>query len=234
MRQVKMTILVLVAIMAMGAMAAGTASAAKKKLDLTWNGLENQLKAGEEFKMANNTGVTLETSVGNITCPSEYFPNEQGFNGVDETNNEVTDKVEINSAYGAIGASRYCSTATPLGSEALVYFYYIPPKTTLSLSSNGKAGLAVANKAEPAYVYIAYTGGTYCYYTYTSLKASVALVPWSETGWNQVEVTFNKAKLKLDKPYSLKTCPKTTALDATFQWQLTNPEIGYFIFGHLD
>lgn len=234
MQRFKIMGLVLAAVLAMTAIASATASASQK-LDLTWGYAfgENQLKAGEEFRMNNNEStITFETSDGNVTCSSEYFPNDQGFVGKDQTNNKATDTVELNYSYGAIDASKYCASATPLGSEAVVEVYGYSPLGTLKLHV-GLTDTAVFksnSKTEPVYVYMGFTGGAQCYYTFTALKGSLTLAPWFET-YNQLEVNFEKRPIKLAKELSSAACPKKASITAPFQFQTKDPEIGFYIFG---
>jgi hypothetical protein len=231
MQRLKLAGLALAAMFVLSALGAVNASAKPAKLDLTWNFEENQLKPGEEFKMANENAITLETSLGNVTCSAGFYPNEQGFIGDDETNNEKTDKIEIKSTYGTwSGAS--CSSGTVLGSSAYVEAFGSEyPLGTLNLSSSLKAELKTPSTAEPVYIYVGFSGGEVCYFSFSKLKGAVKGLPWG--GFERMEVNFSKQKLKLQKADSGKLCPKKATITAPFAYQTTGPE-AYYIFEHTD
>jgi hypothetical protein len=214
-------------VLTLTALMAASASAAPKKLDLTWDFEVNQLKTGEEFKMANDSDIAFETTAGGVKCEAAFYPEEQGFLGKDETNNEKTDKLELDYAYGGIYLGRVCASTLGLGTEALVAVYNPSGSLgTLSLGANGKASFKTPSTSEPAYVleYFLNTGDE-CYYTFTKLSGTLSI-------GDLTEIDFSNQKLKLDKTISNKLCPKTAKLTAPFEYQTTG-ELGWYIFNHL-
>ncbi len=167
----------------------------------------NELKAGEEFKMAKNEHRRRN------------HPNEQGFVGTAQTNDEKTDKVEIKCTYGTWRLGN-CATSTPLGSEALVEaFGSSEPLGTLNLGSNLKAELKTKSPGQPVYIYVGFSGGETCYFDFSKLKGTISAV--NVGGLNRMQLNFNKQKLKLYKPLSGKLCPKKATITAPFAYQLT-------------
>ncbi len=214
-----------------GALLVATAAAKTKKLDLIWELAEHQLAPGEEFRMNNeDSEIKFEVGSGVVTCSSGFYPEDQGFIGKDLTNDETTDKVELGEFYGTITGGN-CSSTSGLGSTSSTYFS--PGLSILSLSgSKGTAEIKPKSKSNPVSAQFYFSGGDYCAYTATKLKGTLALEPYFEE-FNQVVLSFSKQKLKRLKGSSPE-CPKgATVLSAPFQFQTTNPEIGYFIFGRL-
>jgi hypothetical protein len=230
-RYLKTAGIALVAMLVIGAAVAASASAKAPppKLDLTWNFEENQLKPGEEFKMANDEGITFTTNLGDISCPSSFYPGEQGFLGTDQTNNEKTDKIELKHTDGT-WAGGTCSTSTTLGSSAFVEtFAFDEPLGSLLLSVKGnKAEVKATSASEPVYVYVGFSGGESCLYDFSKLKGT-----WKgkEAGYERLEVDFSNQTLKEYKPDSGKLCPKKVKITAAFEYQITGPE-GFYIFEH--
>ena len=211
MRRITIMGLALVAVLATSALAAGTASATSK-LDFTWGVGEFQLKPGDEFSVYT-LDLTIETSIGNVACTSEG-----GFAGTDLTNDEKTDKVELKYAFGDLAFGAPCTNSTTFAGEALVYISGSSPLGTLSLGSNGKAGFTALSASEPVKVLLFFvTIEKKCLYTFTKLKGSVKATPSVAL----VEAKFSKQKLKLAKPTSAPTCPKTATLTATSPFSRT-------------
>jgi hypothetical protein len=236
--------LAFVALLALCALASATASAAQK-LDLTWNGLENQLKPGETFEMVLGASVygevegplKIESPAGTVTCQATVAP-WSGLSGVDLTNNEVTDLVEMSElGSGALWGGEECPNTSGLGATAIVGV--ISDSSILNLKgARGLALLKEKSEAYPIYVEVVYSGGATCYYSTKKLKGTLKLEPWVEPGWNQVSLNFEKQKIKLLKEYSAKECLKReVTLSAPFYFQDRGGEPGfgegYFIFGHL-
>jgi hypothetical protein len=214
-----------------GALLVATAAAKTKKLDLTWNFAEHQLAPGEEFRMNNQASeIKFEVGTGVVTCSSGSFPEDQGFIGKDQTNDETTDKVEITEYYGTITGGN-CASTSGLGSTSSTYFS--PGLSILSLSgSKGTAQIKAKSKTNPISASFYFSGGDYCAYTATTLKGTLTLEP-ADAELNQVVLSFSKQKLKRLKGSSPE-CPKSaTLVSAPFQFQTINPEIGYYIFGRL-
>jgi hypothetical protein len=227
----------LIAVLALAALVTATASAASQKLDLTWEVEAHQLAPAQTFDMALGSSVanertdgplTLATNPGTVTCDPTEFP-WSGLGGVDETNDEKTDKLEMSEDYfdGA------CSNTTGLGTKALVGL--IPDDSILNLSSKGKAELKAQSGAAPIYLIVIYSGGDECLYTTTKLKGSLSLVR-SGAG-NQLSQLYTNQKVKLVKEDSSPECRTKVALSAPFFFALGGEgasfSSGEFVFGHL-
>jgi hypothetical protein len=202
----------LIAVLALAALVTATASAASQKLDLTWEVEAHQLAPAQTFDMALGSSVanertdgplTLATNPGTVTCDPTEFP-WSGLGGVDETNDEKTDKLEMSEDYfdGA------CSNTTGLGTKALVGL--IPDDSILNLSSKGKAELKAQSGAAPIYLIVIYSGGDECLYTTTKLKGSLSLVR-SGAGISSVSSTPTR---------KLSWLRKTPRLNVERRWRL--------------
>jgi hypothetical protein len=177
-----------------------------------------------------NSEIKFEVGTGVVTCSSGAFPEDQGFIGKDQTNDEITDKVELDEYYGTI-TGQACPSTSGLGSTSFSHFS--PGLSILSLSgSKGTAQIKPKSKSNPIEAWFEFSGGDFCAYTATTLKGTLALEPF-DGEFNQVALSFSKQKLKRVKGSSPE-CPKTaTLVSAPFQFQTINPEIGYYIFGRL-
>jgi hypothetical protein len=226
----------LIAVLALAALVAATASAASQKLDLTWEVEAHQLAPAQTFDMALGSSVsnerkdgplTLATNPGTLTCDPTEWP-WSGLGGVDETNDETTDKLEMNEDY----FDEACSNTTGLGTKALVGL--IPDDSILNLSSKGKAELK-AKSGEPIYLIVIYSGGDECLYTTTKLKGSLSLVPYG--AGNQLSQLYTNQKVKLVKEDSSPECRTKVALSAPFFFAFGGEgasfDSGAFVFGHL-
>jgi hypothetical protein len=225
----------LVAVLALAAGAAATASATPK-LDLTWSGEERQEATNEPMNVfvgnAGNEGGTVtidgKPGWGTVTCEAPWATS--GWFGTDKTNNKPTDQVEVGSPYGVLAGGE-CSNNSGLGEHANVTFN----AKSASLSLNGGTGIAkvVARySTEPITLSMAYSGGDVCNYHATALTGAVALVPWGP--WFQVSTSFTKAPLTLTKATSAHECSPKAYVSVTFGFS-ANPEEGnyYYVFGHL-
>jgi hypothetical protein len=190
MRRITIMSLALIAVLATSALLAGTASAKPLKLDLTYYSEEFQVRTGQELIMGGSE-VTVATSIGIVTCT------EGEWGGVDQTNNEKTDKIEIRSGYGHYP----CSNTTSFPGEATVTGYL---HGILSLGSNGKAEL----NAKGLEIELEFSGENRCRYTFTKLKGTVTATPSAAA----LEMKFSKQKLKLEAAKSVAGCPKKATL----------------------
>lgn len=220
MRHLKLAGAALMVAAASSAVLAGSAFAKAPKLHLTWNDTKNPLVAGDEFKMADEGAFTVSTSSGSVTCTAGAYPEEQGFYGEDLTNNAKTDKLELAGSYGLIAGS-YCPSGVPLASSA--YTAVLPWQFvigTLSLSTNHKATVK-APKKMPDTVFLGFSGGPSCFYTFTKLAGS-----WAGTYAEalHMSMSFNDQKLKFQKEISGALCPKQATVSAAFAYQLTTQE----------
>ena len=182
MRRFTSTGLALLALVAISGTVAGTASAAAPKLDLTWLEGTSDLEPGDEFKMVNYSGITLQTSSGSITCPGE-----QGFIGTVLTNSEPTDTVDLHYSYGGIGGDALCASTVPLKGEVTaveVGGSSLPLDLgVLSLSAKGKARLLPKPGVPPDFLviesYYPHHGveREECLYAFAKLNGTVTLEP---------------------------------------------------------
>ena len=214
-----------------------------KKLDLTWEGEARLLAADETFQMALGSSfygetegpLKVETYPGTVTCSPTVGP-WSGIGGVDLTNNEPTDTVEMNYAAGSLNGEATCTNTTGLGASAKVSL--IPEQAVLSLSgAKEKAELRARSSAEPIYLGISYSGGVGCVYSATTLKGTLKLEPYAlEPIWHQISLNFEKQKLKLLREYSAPECSKKATISAPFFFQ-SHGDFGfgewYIIFGSL-
>jgi hypothetical protein len=239
------------AILAMSLLGAAGASAVKNKLDLTWNGEAEQLKPGETFQAVlahyseasgegTPTTFTVETNPGTITCTGTVFP-WSGIGGIDETNNELVDKLKANeTAEGVLFGSVSCPNTTGLGAEARVYLY--PEKGKLEL--NGYKGIGTLKQkstTEPMFLVDVYSGGAVCEYKLAKLGGAVGSLKLEPRGlgtsWNQLVWSFSKQTVTFLKSASSPECPKKASVSATFGYASKGEGgfgEGFFVFGHLD
>jgi hypothetical protein len=244
MRRIKILGCAFITVLAMSGVASGAASA-KSTLDLTWNYEINQLKPLEEFKMDNTGEVTIALSGGGVTtdviCQAAAYPDEQGFVGWDETNDEATDRIAILGAFGAMGEEQQCSGTTTLGSNPWVLFepgLETQPWGTLSLSSTGRAKI----KGDEVVEMLFPAGGT-CNYLFSKLTGTWTGIPHYKVVYingkpflvpagDVPEINFTNQKMSLS-PFSETGCPTTARLTAPFQYSTTDGASPYFVFEHL-
>ncbi len=239
MRKVAKFGVALLAVTALSALIAGTASAAKAKtLDLTWELAVHQLAAGETFDLVlGEAGATINTDGGTVSCAGGFGrPGFSGIQAVDLTNNEATDQVETGEGAGSLfGGAEACTNNTGLGSTVEEYVYAETSILRLE-GSKGKAILKARAATMPIYFETYYSGGDACIYTTTSLKGTLKLEPWDEE-LKQLNVVFSNQKMKLDKPYSAKECAsKGVTLSAEFEFASRGEDgfgEGDYIFGRL-
>ncbi len=206
------------AMLLLGALTAGAAAAKPLKLELTWNGEAHQLAPGDHFRMVTHD-ATIATSPGAVTCTeAESFPAE-GFTGVDQTDLEATDKIQLDSvAYGALYGSHACENTSGLGSTAFVYFH--PDNATLELAgSKGKATFKRRSTSESIFIDAAYSGGDLCLWEASKMKAALTLPEFNqEPQWKRVDIAVSEAKFKLVKALSAPECAKKATFAADFEF----------------
>ena len=190
---------------------------------------------GSSFYGETQGPLKVETNPGTVTCPPTVGP-WSGIGGVDLTNNEATDTVEMTDAAGSLNGEATCTNTTGLGASA--NGYVIPEKAVLNLSgAKEKATLRAKSSTEPIYLGISYSGGIGCVYSATTLKGTLKLEPYAlEPIWHQISLNFEKQKVKLLKEYSAPECSKKATISAPFFFQSHGDfgfGAGYIIFGSL-
>ncbi len=204
----------LVALLAVGVTAVGTAYATPQETDLTFGFTDMQLGVGEYVRMNNDTSITIATNPGTVECDASNYPSTQGFYGLDETNDRRTDKIKLQYAYGAIGERAPCSNDTGLGSSGLVYVD--PHGAAIALTgSTGKAEIIAHSAREPISVELSYGGGDKCRYTATRLRGTM-------TVGGITELSFPSAKLKINKAGSAPECSEEASISMQFSEQSTD------------
>jgi len=216
--------IVLATLVAVGvAFAASGAQAAAKKLDMTYNieilgkQFEQQVETGEEVRIASATGVTFESTAGNISCPSSAYPNDTGFEASLLSNNQPKDTLAITGLFGSISRNPFCASTIPSHPSVEVAMT-LPVGTTLSLGANGKAEITTP-KEDPGTFGVDYTLFVGCVFKVVKLKGT--LTPKPSATSKVVGLTFVKQKLKL-LPREEGFCPKAMLFSGVFPSQLRN------------
>jgi hypothetical protein len=256
MRKIIRLAVAFIAVLAVSALAAGTASAKSQKLVLDsyyWSGVEWEEKLvppGSTFDLLlyrysiegfGPDSFYVETSTGTATCDPGAFPENpySGLKGKLQSNGEPTDTVEISEPEGILAAGKACSNTSALGSKAHVVVY--PQASILSLKgSKGKAELTEKSTSAPIAMSVEYSSGPVCFYTAAKLKGTLKLVNsgYGEGGaWKAVVLTFAKSKVKLVKEASSTLCDKKTTISVSFGIQDNEEGWGFgngpVIFGKL-
>jgi hypothetical protein len=230
MRPIKMMGLALVVMLAIAAVGAGAASAAKT-LHLTRKDGTEPLRPGDEFKMVNDGEWTVDAGGGAVTCTDDE--EEQGLVGTLNTNNGKTDEIGNLLRFGQFSdGNRPCASSIPaLGPEVFPsgIEYNGDPFGTLDLGSNLKAVLHAKSAVSPSGVRIVRTAEEYCNYTFTKLDGHVSGM---STGFgDRLEISFDHQKMTLSAAGSLPVCPKKAYVTMSFQFQITHSI--FYVFYYL-
>jgi hypothetical protein len=217
---------VILAIAATSLVAMPTAAQAKAmRLDLTWEGEGgpvHKLEPGEAVDLLLSS-FSVQTRSGGIECSTDFgvFP---GLGGLDETNDETTDKVKLDFVEGVIGGEAGCAESAPDSSPVTVFLD--PDDSILNLSgSKGRATIKAASSTEPISLALEYQGGLACHYDANKLAGALKV---AEPFPGNVSLTFEKQKLKLDKPGSGAECSRSASLDAHFDALVTTEDVSAF------
>jgi hypothetical protein len=203
MQRIKLVVLIGIATMAV--LGGGYASSASAKVQI----LELRTTAGPvemgEQVAATADEVTVETSLGNLTC----FATTTSLNGALQTNSLATDELAVFESTDVFAGKENCENLSS-GESALLTIGIKGSSGGLQylgsfhLTSKGK----IEFKPGPGLdVHLHYTSMD-CYYTFAKWKGPLA-------GINEarfLSYDFVKQKLKPDKVDSSKACPKKVAL----------------------
>jgi hypothetical protein len=197
--------LCLVAVFAMTAVAASSASAATRLVLKTSSG---NLKAGDPVK-GDSSNLIFATSAGNLEC------SENELTGSVTVNEAVKDKGTITGekSTGAEGGGA-CKTTTPLG-PALITAEHLP--WSLELLSSGKAKVK-AKKVAFKSVFPA-AGGAICTFEASTVNATFPrLKPkkGQELEGPALVITTTGQLFKLNKKVSNAACPESGKLTGDF------------------
>jgi hypothetical protein len=210
---------------------ASGALAAASRLELAWEQGFHELKAGEPFEMvlghyseASNrilpNTFTVETEHGGVTtCTGSAGP-YSGVGGVDVTDDEVTDKIELQErAAGVIEGYTECPST--LGPETTVNFF--PEYATLELNgSKGTAKVKARSSTQPMSISISSSSLATCIYTATKLTGKLTFEKYySLHPWQQLVITFKKQKFEVLDPEKDPNCFKKASITASFGEQTT-------------
>lgn len=217
------SMLLVAPLVAEGAFCAG-ASAASKTLDLTWEGVAQQLKPHQEVQLVNTSDITFTAAEGTITCSSE--DGNQRMVGADVSNEQKTDEISLDYATGPIEVrgGGYCSSDLPLFDHRATVEFEVGA-ATLILGANGKVKLESSQldtmevRSEDGYV---------CTYGFKRLRGTMTL--YAHENHDLFEVSFVKQKFKLTAKQS--ACPKQLAMTAPFQYTLIEPE-QFYVFAQI-
>jgi hypothetical protein len=228
MHRIKIVGLALVAVLAMGAMAATTASAKQPPLTLLDPETGAAVPLGTEIEMYG--GINFATPSATMNC-SEYglsdFYGKVAVNQTTKDSVSVTSPIEI---FGNIGGAGACEASTVLGTANVVQVSGFP--ATLTLTSAGHAKL-VPTSGKVAFR-MEFSGGAKCQYE----RANLAGVVGTPLSWAPAELQFTAQKFMLNGGLSTgKTCaalgkPLALSLDygASYIEPWTNPHESLIIF----
>jgi hypothetical protein len=189
--------LALVAVLAMSAMIASTASATQLPLTLLDPETGSAVAPGTEIELYG--GINFETPSGPMSCEEHGM---SGFYGKVVTNQTPKDSVAISSPmeiFGNVNGAGACEAPTVLGTATVFQVSGVP--ATLTLGSTGKAQL-VPTSGKLAFK-MEFSGGAICQYERAKLTGFVG-TPFS---WVPADVQFSGQKFTLNGALSTrKTC----------------------------
>ena len=196
-------------VLLLGGLSSAAALAAKSTLDFTYGFAspydEHQLEPGGAFDLWNTIGVTFEADGGYVRCVPHG--EAEGFVGVDATNDQKVDTVDMKYPFGLLTADGLGFCESDLFSEAQMAIQ-VPTGATLTLSTKGLAELnSTSSGPYEANVFFGLGKGA-CYYTFKKLKGVVF--------GGYTEIDFDRTKLKFNKTRSSVSCPKTADLELPF------------------
>jgi hypothetical protein len=189
MRQIKIVGIALVAVLAMSAMVAATASA-KVPVVLTFTDpiSGSPVAPGTEVEMYD--GVGFETPSGPMNC-AEY--GQSGFYGTIATNQTPKDTIAITSPieiYGNTNGLGACEAPTVLGTASVTQVSGFP--ATLTLTTAAKATLVPAS-GKIAFK-MQFSGGTECVYERPKLSGIVGVPLF----WAPAQLEFAQQRFSLN------------------------------------
>lgn len=207
MKRMRIMGLSLVAVFAMAAVFAGTASA---KGVLTLSTAAGPLAAGAPIT-ASSSNLVFHTEAGNLECTSNVIEGTVSNNGAAKDLGSITSE----SSTGEIGFGSACNTTTPFGPAAVASSNLPWPDEFSAKGTNAvKKG---AGKVAFTSTFILAEGAS-C--TYESSKVSSTFVPGAAGSPVAVELTTTKQVFKINKKTSNPACPKTGELSGT--WAVTS------------
>ena len=215
MRGRRMVLVVALSIAATGCVLVPAAALGRaKRLVLTWEnigGPVHLLETGEDVNLLLSS-FSVQTRSGGIECAAD-FGAAPGIGGVDQTNAEATDRVELGFTEGVIGGEAGCVESSPPDFPP-VKVVLEPDESILGLSgSMRRATIKRARGAEPIGLALEYSGGPACLYETNRLTGALKITePFPGT----ISLAFKNQKLRLDKPGSGAGCSRTASLDAGF------------------
>lgn len=186
------------------ALTVSSASATKGTLHLTAPGAAHPLTTGDFYELEGGA-VEYESTAGNLKCPSAFY---SGLVAVDQTNNEKTDRLEVQNARGLYYGEGACAGSFPTGAENVQFWAGGSPLGGISLGTNLKAEFKTSAASEAQIQIYSEVSGHYCSYGVKKLKGTVTLAA-------PLSVTFSRQKLKLTQ-HSIANCPKTVSVTVSF------------------
>lgn len=206
-----------------------SAASAATTLNLTYEsaGVVHSVVGGQEFETNPFDAWTIATTDGTVTCtPKTLY---EGWDGHAQTDDEKTDKFEINHPENGFYGQE-CSSTGAFGTPAYFYNAYIPIKSSndflseLSIGANGKVEVKPHEAGDMA-IQIIWPHVT-CTYEVKTLKGTLDT---SGGGKFPLALVFSKQKLKETKDTTYtdtKECPKTAEWSVTFTATYYTTEFG--------
>lgn len=202
MRRIKITGVALVAVLAMCATAAGTASAAK--LTLSEGGVA--LPVGYRFEVFGRNNIFVHTPIGDILC-NQNAGFEEGYGGLTVevlTNTASTAKLRVIGAFGMLRGLPSCRDSFEGFGRAAVI---LEEPGVLKLTSWGKA------TEGPVRFLFRFERGQQCYFT----KSRLIGTSDATATRGSLAFGFSAQRLHLDKGFrSSEECPTEAELSASF------------------
>lgn len=186
------------------ALTVSAASASKTTLHLISPSAGHSLMAGDFYELEGSP-AHYESSAGNLECSAQAF---SGLVGVDQTNNEKTDKLEIQNARERFYGEGPCYGSFPTGAENVQFWAGGSPLGSLTLATNLKAEFKTSAASEAQIQIYSEATSNYCNYGVKKLKGTF-------TPAAPLKVSFSKQKLKLTQ-HNIANCPKTVSVTVVF------------------
>lgn len=197
-----------------------------RRLQMTWEaigGPVHLLQAGETVNLLLSS-FSVQTRSGVVECSTDIGA-APGIGGVDQTNDEATDKVELGFAEGVIGGEAGCVESSPPDFPP-VRVLLDSHESILDLSgAKRRATIKAAAPAEPITLALEYTGGLLCLYRTNKLTGALQV---AEPFPGNVSLAFKNQKLKLDRPGSGAGCSRSASLHADFGSLVTTEGVSSF------
>lgn len=203
--RVRMLGIALVAVLAIGGVAAGAASALPTTLTFDEQSGHIPLSPGEGIRMVTETPVVIEAGETTVECQDKA--EDSAFFGSVVSNGEKTDAFAI--ASGGFMPEEFCDGTGPLGGGEVVALGF---PWNLSVNLKGKVKLTGSPKLG---IEVQFAGGAKCVYEKGTIRG--ALSPTPIFGSEQrADFQFVKQGLRLTKAASTGPCAKTAALSVEF------------------